>query len=63
MLKGIEKDESKELILPKINIDDPFIATVQNINDQELELKKLNDDEIKKFLDIVDGRNIPDWRN
>jgi hypothetical protein len=33
MLKGIKKDESKELILPKINIDDPFIATVQNIND------------------------------
>ena len=29
MLKGIEKDESKELILPKSTIDDPLIATVQ----------------------------------
>ena len=63
MLIDKDQDEFKELILPKITIDDPFIATIQSIIDQEQELSKLDEDEIKSILDKVDGRKFPDWRN
>ena len=49
--------------LPTININDPLITAIQNIIEKELELIKLNPEELMLIIEIVNGRRCPDWRN
>ena len=46
--------------LPRITLKDPLITAIQNIIDKELELTKINDEELKMIIGIVNGRRIPD---
>ena len=46
--------------LPRISLEDPFITAINNIIDKELELTKINDEELKLIIGIVSARRIPD---
>ena len=46
--------------LPRITLNDPLITAIQIIIDNELELTKLNEEELELIIGIVNGRRIPD---
>ena len=46
--------------IKKITLNDSLIIAIQCIINKELELIKLNDEEIKSIIDNVNGRKIPD---